>query len=307
MRIQVKMPKSILKKAPVTDEAILIPTARSREDRNRETALYHANLLQQRKDVEALVLTSTETLLDLPSSPDSNPANPSGKDASVVKRLLRSFQPSDYDALIEERNIDKKCGYILCPCANRLEDTKAKLRIIPSKGKGADAFRVVERRALEKWCSDQCGKRALYIKVQLNEEPAWARASNIGGDITLLEDSLVTKQSQEVDSRLAEGLGKLEIGLGEERVIAAMKELAIERGDGYAVSKASRLVEADIRENTTATVRESSSPTASNANCGLEGLHESIEGYRPKLSSGKLSRRGIFDGEDDDEDMIPTI
>ena len=55
------MPKSILKKYPVVDRAVSTPISNSQEEHNRETALYHANLLQQRKDVEAVVLTSTET------------------------------------------------------------------------------------------------------------------------------------------------------------------------------------------------------------------------------------------------------
>jgi hypothetical protein len=301
------MPKSILKKYPVVDRAVSIPIGNSQEEHNRETALYHANLLQQRKDVEAVVLTSTETLLDFPSTPDSNPAKPSNRDASTVRHLLKSFQPSDYDALIEERNIDRKCGYLLCPRANRLEDTNAKLRILQSRGKGADAFRVVESRTMERWCSDRCGKRALYIKVQLNEDPAWTRASSVGDDIALLEDSLAAKQDQEAESRLAEGLEKLEIGLGEERVIAAMKELAIERGDGDAVGKASRLVKVGIHENRNAAVRELSSPAASSEICGPEGLYDSIEGYKPKFSSGKTPQMHHIDSDDDGKDIIPTI
>lgn len=301
------MPKSILDKPRDIVGAGSIPIVNSREERIRETALYHANLLEQRKDVEALVLTSTETLLDFPSSPDSDPARPSNRDASTVRRLLKPFQPSDYDALIEERNIDRKCGYLLCPRANRLEDTNANLRILPSKGKGADAFRVVESRTLERWCSDRCGKRALYIKVQLNEEPAWIRASNVGGDIALLEESLNAKQDQEAESRLAEGLKNLEIGLGEERVIAAMKELAIERGNGDAVGKALRLVEVGIHEDTNAAVREPSSPAASTGMCGPEGLHDSIEGYKPKFANGKIPRKDNINAEDDGEDIIPTI
>ena len=300
-----KMPKSILKKPLTTDKAITEPAVRSREDRNRETALYHANLLQHRKDIEALVLASTETLLDFPPFSDSDLANPSSKDASIVKNLLKPFQPSDYDALIEERNINKKCGYVLCPRRNRLQDTQAKLRILQSKGRGADALRVVERQSLEKWCSDQCGKRALYIKVQLNEEPAWARAGSVG-DFVLLEDTPAAKQSQDVQSRPAEGLEKLDVGLGEEKVISAMKELAIERGDGDATSRASRLVDVAIHENTSAAIRGPSSPATSTKCHGSGGLHNAVEGYRSKFSDGRIMQRDDLD-EDDDQDMIPNI
>ena len=276
------MLKSILKKPPATDKMVASTTPRSREDRNRETALYHANLLQQRRDAETLILASTEILLDSPSSPDSDPANPSSKDASVVKTLLKPFQPSDYDALIQERNIDRKCGYLLCPHFNKLQDTNAKLRILQSAGKGPDALRVVGRQKLEKWCSDECGKRALYIRVQLNEEPAWIRAGDFSGSIRLLEDIPAPKQSQEADSILVKGLEKLEIGLEEDRVVAALKELAIERGDGDAVSRASRLVEVDIQENSNLSLEEPSSPTATTEHHRVYGSHDSIEGYNPK-------------------------
>ena len=304
--LELEMPKSILRKPLLTDSLSSSPATRSREDRNRETALYHANLLQQRKDVEALVLASTETLLDFPSSCNSNPGKPSSKDASAVKSLLKHFQPSDYDALVEERNIDRKCGYVLCPRSNRLQDTKAKLRILQSTAKGAGAFRVVESQSLEKWCSDQCGKMALYIRVQLNEEPAWTRAGNVGDDIALLEISTAAKQGQDAESRLIQELEKLEIGQGEERVIATMKELAIERGDGDAVSEASRFVEVDIRENINLTVRNKSPPVTSTGSLGSEALHDSIEGYRSRFSNGKTMRKDDHDGEED-EDMIPTI
>ena len=299
------MPKSILKKPSTSGKIIASPPPHSREDRNKETALYHANLLQRRRNVEALVLASTETLLDFPSSPDSDPANPSSKDAPVVKNLLKPFQPSDYDSLIEERNIIRKCGYILCPRSNKLQNTKAKLRILQNAHKGSDALRVVERQILEKWCSDECGKRALYIRVQLNEEPAWTRTSNFSGSIRLLQDTPTPKQSQEADSILVKGLKKLNICL-EDRVVAALKELAIERGDGDAASRASRLVEVDIHENSHVNAKEPSSPIASTEHHGTHGLHDSIEGYNLKYSNGKMVRETDLGG-DDDEEVIPNI
>ena len=300
------MPKSILKKPPTIDKVSSIPAARSREDRIRETALYHANLIQHRKDIEALVLKSTETLLDLPSLPPSNPVNPSSEDALTVKRLLRPFQTSDYDALIEERNIDNKCGYVLCPRSNKFEDNKARFRILQSAAKGADAFKVVESQMLEKWCSDQCAKRALYIRVQLNEEPAWKRADNFGSDIVLLEDTLTAEQDQVAKARSTGGLEKLEVGPGEDRVMAAMKELAVERGDGNAVSRASRIVEVDIHEKISVPGKGPSLPVRSDGHGGSKDLHGSIEGYTPTFSN-KTSIETESPEEIDDDDIIPTI
>lgn len=291
------MVKSILKKVPEPDT----PT-QTREDRNRETALYHANLLQQRKDVQNLIFESTETLLDFPSSSVSDPAQPLEKDVVDVKNLLKSFQPSDYDSLIKERNIDKKCGYVLCPRANRLQDTDAKYRIFHGKNNGTRSLRFVEREELERWCSDECGKRALYIRVQLSDEPAWSRASGSGGDFMLLDEGNQNHGSLDNGGELARTLQNLDVGYGEERVIGALKDLAIERGDGNASGRRSRLIEVDIHENE---VRGNTPPDPSHQ--VSNGLWSSIEGYNPRLKDGKVNRSGLDDDDDENEDMMPTI
>jgi hypothetical protein len=99
--------------------------------------------------------------------------------AAGLKGHMKSFQPSDYDSLIEERNINGKCGYVLCPRPPRSENTEAKLRIIRGKGRGEDAFRVVLRQTLEQWCPKSV-RREDFIRVQLSEEPAWMRAEGAG-------------------------------------------------------------------------------------------------------------------------------
>ena len=286
------MPHSILK------NAVSSISAQSRDDRNRETALYHAQLLQQRKDVEALILASTEALLELPSSPAADPARPCLQDTVLVKNSLKTFQPSDYDSLIEERNINKQCGYVLCPRPNRQEDTKAKYRILPSK-KG-DTVNFVERHTLERWCSDACAKRALYVKVQLCEEPAWTRAGSAGGDIVLLEDERNNQEKHEDDSTLTEKLRSLDMGLEEDEVVTRMNALAIERGDKKASSRSLGLAEIDVRE------KNVNSTAFAKASSGKAGdLEDSIEGHTPRFP-----RKEAKDEESDndtDEDLMPTI
>ena len=286
------MPHSILK------NAVSSISTQSRDDCNRETALYHAQLLQQRKDVEALILASTEALLELPSSPAADPARPCLQDTVLVKNFLKPFQPSDYDSLIEERNINKQCGYVLCPRPNRQEDTKAKYRILPSK-KG-NTVNFVERYTLERWCSDACGKRALYVKVQLCEEPAWTRVGSAGGDIVLLEDERNSQKKDENGSTLADKLRSLNIGLEEDEVAIRMNALAIERGDKKALSRSFGLAEVDVRE------KNVNSTAFAKASSGKAGdLQESIEGYTPKFPRKEAKDQ---DSENDtDEDLMPTI
>ena len=286
------MPHSILK------NTVSSISAQARDDRNRETALYHAQLLQQRKDVEALILASTEALLELPSSSAADPARPCLQDTVIVKNSLKPFQPSDYDSLIEERNINKQCGYVLCPRPNRQEDTKAKYRILP--GRKGDTVNFVERHTLERWCSDACGKRALYVKVQLCEEPGWTRAGSAGGDIVFLEDERNNQKIQEVDSTLTEKLRSLDMGLEEDEVITKMNALAIERGDKKAPSRSFGLAEIDVREkniNSTAFVKASSGKVGD--------LEDSIEGYTPKFA--RKEAKDQDSDNDTDEDLMPNI
>src|SRR6266536_6078284 len=211
-------PKSILKKTPYP------ATSSSKEARDREVALYHANLIQQRKDIELEILLSLETLIDYPLAKfPYDASNPSPSDAKSFKNLLRLFQPSDYDALILERNINDHCGYILCSNTRLKESAGGRYRILGMSGKGKD-FRVVETAELEKWCSDACAKRALYVRVQLSESPAWERgAVETGVNIDLLDEP-------KLEGGVAERLQKLDLG-GDEGKKQDAADLALERGD----------------------------------------------------------------------------
>lgn len=268
------MTKSILKQ-PSTAQGF--PRSSPQEARHRETALFHADLIQQQKDVESQILFGTESLLDFPPSADCNPAHPSQKDTAVAKTLLRLFQPSDFDALIEERNIDKKCGYIFCPKPNRKQDTHARRRILQSKGEGKTTLKFVDRHLLERWCSNECGQRALFIRVQLSEDPAWLRMADRDGDITFLEDE--GKVANAVDDTLTTKLQNLEITSPVDDMADALSQLAIERGDRQAHSQKSALVDVNIYENTMPQDRKSVDFKNSTER------QDSIEGYVSKFSS----------------------
>ena len=270
------MTKSILKQ-PSTAQGF--PRLSPQEARQRETALFHADLIQQQKDVESQILFATETLLDFPPLSDSNSAHPSPKDAAAAKTLLRLFQPSDLDALIEERNIDNKCGYIFCPKPSRKQDTNARCRILQSKGEGKKTLKFVDRHLLERWCSDECGKRALFIRVQLSEDPAWLRAAGRDGDITFLEED--GDAATTADDALTAQIQKLEITSPLDAMADALNQLAIERGDVQAHSKRSALIDVDVHENSVlqdpklVDLKESADP------------RDSIEGYVSRFSNEK--------------------
>lgn len=283
--------KSILKKP-----AYPATTSSSKADRDREVALYHANLLQHRKDIELEILLSTETLIDYPlATAPYNASNPSPKDAYQFKMLLRPFQPSDYDALILERNINDRCGYALCSNKKSTDGAAGKYRLVGKHGKAKD-FRVVEKSEVEKWCSETCARRALYVRVQLSESPAWERETS-GADVDLLDEPKPEKDP------VAEEVSKIETDSNEtESKKQDAADLALERGDkGLAAKKG--LVNVTILEND---VREAPQPPSLDDDITdkLDSMHLTVEGHTIKFGSARHRRHHVhgIPNDDDDED-----
>lgn len=146
----------------------------------RLIALSHAHALQIRKVLELSILTSIETLVDFPTTPVAAPNSPTTlhHDATVLKRHLRYFQPADYDSLLEERNILAQCGYALCGAAKKSSPTASTYVLVD---KGRSTMRFVERTKIERFCSDVCARRGLWLRVQLNDEPSWLRGDVLEG------------------------------------------------------------------------------------------------------------------------------
>ena len=219
------------------------------DPRHMAIALHHAHRIQAQKDTEALILDRILLLATFPpsSSPAADPAAPSPDDARAFKSALIPFQPVDYDNLIQERNIEGLCGYGLCPREHRKEDDGpgGGFRIrYGSKGSGPGGrgreMNIVPREKLEMWCSDECAERAMYIRVQLGEEPVWERRGDAQTNLVLLEEGRGLKSQQKDKGKsssavgqVTEQLGDLQIQPGEssEKDGAHSRELALERGD----------------------------------------------------------------------------
>lgn len=266
-------PKSILKNRPSDPRNTFQKT---KADRALETALYHANLIQARKDIESEILSATERLIDLPlsQSPPYTASNPSRADATLFKSLIRHFQPSDYDALIQERNIDGRCGYVLCPNAREDSGPKGMYRLV---GVSKD-FRVVKKEELEKWCTEgeACARRAMYVKVQLNEVPAWERGSGVGGQVDLLEEPKDDEGGG--DTALVEELEKMDI---EERRTNDAERLTFERSNGSAMA-AGGLGDITIRENNASQPIAAPTLEMDDLDGRLDTMHLSVEDYIPR-------------------------
>ena len=292
--------RSILKKSKPDPNL----QTQSRDQRNRETALYHADLLQHRKDIEYSILCSLEALIDLPFSKNADPQQPSNEDVVLVNNTLKPFQPSDYDALVKERNINRRCGYVFCPRPNRVEETSAKFRILRDRSKGSDGVSFVHKEFLERWCSNDCGKRALYIRVQLNEEPAWTRDATSNADLVILQNR---QSGDDGTGDLLKTMQNLDLGSSEEEALQKLKALAIERGDNSFSSRGFGLTEAKVKENQKGAAEFvlQARPSAATSDTGMM-----IEGYLPKgLDQHSIASRDEDgdEGADFGTDLIDMI
>ncbi|RMZ73361.1 DUF408 domain [Pyrenophora seminiperda CCB06] len=291
-------PKSILKKTVVSTDAP--PGRKPVNPRHLAVARQHATVLEDRKRVETEVLEAVMTLMDFPTSPTADPKRPSPDDALFFQKAVMPFQPADYDALIEERNIADKCGYALCSRPKQKARSTAKKQFIDTE----NGVQIVDRKMLEVWCSDDCARRALYVKVQLNEVPAWLRSGGYGDKIELMVENneehqlalpLRPKQKSATTTE-AEEEEDLDAAWAAQK--AAMADLAIERGEkpGHTSKANSDLIQDQIveRMSTNAPPQAPSLAQASNHTMA-------IEGHIPRINR-KDKDSGDEDDEDDEDD-----
>lgn len=265
--------KSILKqqtkaKAPtVTDKE----KAQVEKDRsNLNIALKHAYLIQHRKDVEAAILDSIVVLVDFPA------ANAfSAKEALAYLNLIKPFQPSDFDSLVEERRIDGKCGYALCSNQPR------------SQSLGESALWKLKK-GMGDWCSNECAKKGLYVKAQLSEVPAWERAPEEQPDIQLHQDDRTPEMETAV--RRANRTSRVDEW---RKKVADKEELARERGEKTTSFRPDQVMADTI-------VEKQPKPFQAFMAEAAPGHYSSVEGYEPK-QYGK-GRKAANDNDDDSDD-----
>ncbi|KAM0346630.1 hypothetical protein ACHAPU_005342 [Fusarium lateritium] len=252
-------PKGILKKPKSIKE---------RDTDPREIAIEHAKIIEHRKELEAEILDNLVILSEYPlvREPSYNASNPSPSDIADFKAHVRLFQPSDYDDLIIERNVNGLCGYTLCARPRRNTGPGGEWKITNGN--------IMKREDLEKWCSKQCARRALYVKVQLNETAAWERAGIPDIEIDLLDDD----KSKETDvDRAARELGKLK--LEEQRQTARdTAALALERGEPSVTRSMNKKIVVTLNE------KDAQAPSATSDNPEVyDDEHLLVEGYKTKL------------------------
>jgi hypothetical protein len=287
-------PKSILKNSTVSTNAP--PGKKPVNPRHLAVARQHATALEDRKRVEAEVLDAVMTLMDFPTAPDADAKRPSPSDAQFFQGAIIPFQPADYDALIEERNIADKCGYALCPRPKKKARSTARKQFVDTD----HGVEIVDRKVLEVWCSDDCAKRALYVKVQLSEEPAWMRQGGYLDQIELMMEN-EDEHLKHLPLRLKQEGATKSAAEGEDMDAAwaaledAKADLALERGEKPGqLSKANNDL---IQDQITERLPSNAPPQPPSLPAQTSDHTMAIEGHVPRIN-----RKDKDEDEDDAQD-----
>ena len=288
--------RSILKQPTQSTASSVTDEQKAQAEKNRRhlnIALQHAYVIQHQKDVQAQTLKNIETLLDLPTE---TPASP--PDIHTFLSLAQLFQPSNFDELVEERRVDGKCGYALCSNQRRA------VTFGPNQ-----AWKL--RKGQADWCSNACAKKALYIKAQLSEVPAWEREPGQQPSMQLHEDD----RNLLSDQPAGKLLGHSSSGRAQQQ-LSNHNELAAERGEKATSFRPNQVMTDNIVEKPSL----SRHPVSSKENVKVElGSATAIEGYEPSQSTGKARNRkpdsttnsheyvDSDDGENEDDEIAGGI
>ncbi|KAI1470800.1 uncharacterized protein F4812DRAFT_279556 [Daldinia caldariorum] len=256
----------------------------------REAAVQQARIIQQQRALEDEIQDCIIELSRLPlatsgSGSAFSSSNPSPDDADAFRRLVRLFQPGDYEDMIEERNTLDKCGYALCPRPRVRLGPGGEYKLV---NWGKADFGIVPRKELERWCSRECARRAMYVKVQLGETAAWERAGLASIRIDLLDEPKQAKEEEDDPARRLER----ELENVERKAAQDAKDLALERGDS--VDKpTTRKIKLTIREKSVKMAAQEPSLDADGEN------HLVLDGYKTKFN-----REAEQKGKEDEDDNM---
>ncbi|CZT17750.1 uncharacterized protein RCC_03587 [Ramularia collo-cygni] len=245
-----------------------------KDKQNLEIAVAHANLIQHQKNVEGQILNAITALIDYPARDVFT-----SQEALTFTGLVKAFQPSDYDSLIEERRIDGRCGYTLC--ANQPRSI--------TMG-GSAAWKL--KKGAQDWCSDSCAKKGLFIKTQLSEVPAWERARDQQPDVQLHEDDL--PKDSETALRRAKRAARVDAW---RQRVADDEDLAQERGEKPTSFKPNQVMTTLIVEK-----KKTSPPKPPELDEEFASPYDLIEGYQPRNIAGKNSSSKKMHEESDQDD-----
>lgn len=245
-----------------------------KDRRNLQIALHHAYRIQNQKEVETAILDSITLLIDYPAAEKFT-----SKEAVKFIQLVKPFQPSDYDSLIEERRIDGKCAYALCANPPRSQ----------TLGKSAE-WKL--KKGMGDWCSNSCAKKGLYVKAQLSEVPAWERSREQQPELLLHEDD----RPPEEDTAIRRANRAARVDAWRQKV-ADEEDLAAERGEKPASFRPNQVMADMVVEKSARKV-----PRAPGADVEEFLTSGSIEGFQPKRIGRDIFSKPNEDADDGDGD-----
>lgn len=274
----------------------------SKDSQIHVTAYRHAHSFEEKKSIRNRVADLVVELFDVPD-PDADPAYPRESDI-ILFRQISLFQPSDFDDLVRERNIDDRCGYALCPRPNiRVEGVQRTVW----NGRGGKDFSLVKKEELEKWCSKQCSDRATFVRAQLNREPAWNREKSV--DVRTLDEEVRAREKSKRDVAEANALtGSLQnMSLERPHVNAwgvgpdladQLRDLAIERGEARE----------DTGDLSKILLMEKPETAAPGPPVLLDGDEHMIEGHRLlNTMENALHSRKFAEHDESDEELFDVV
>lgn len=124
---------------------------------------------------------------------------------------------------------------------------------------GASAAWKLKAKAMADYCSNDCTRKALYVKTQLSEVPAWERKRGEDPKVVLDADDRVPA---------------VPVSGSAGRPIAAQRELALERGETMSSFRPNQVMTDSIVENAHVATPSTETPDAGTWS------HRAIEGYQ---------------------------
>ncbi|KAK4228824.1 Rtr1/RPAP2 family-domain-containing protein [Podospora fimiseda] len=285
-------PKSILKKRPPSPPSTPFTEPEPITGLTPSQATRILQLARTELIKPSIPLSTFELLSSLPQESSSAP---SSFDVSTFLSQIKDFSPSEYLDLIEERNCLNKCGYTLCPNPKRNIPGEFKIH---KRG-------VAKTADLNKWCSDRCAVKALYIKVQLDNPTYVWKQGQMVVKVELKEEeetqTTTPAKSAGEEEKLSKDMTKLDLNKNnktdeEKKVRQMVGALAIERN-----RMSGTKVEVNIKEKETTQVAQA--PTAVKP----EDAHLIVEGYNSASKGKKPARDEDDSDDDDDDDPFPTV
>lgn len=143
-------------------------------------------------------------------------------------------------------------------------------------------FKIVKAKDVGRWCSEDCTRRTLYIKVQLSEMPAWERIGS--AEIELYGEREAISEEAKRAEALAEQVSRLEIAPKRQWEV----ELENERPEnGRNQAERLGLVKDEVMERDEQNMRRPLPPRLDDEEMvdGMRGLHL-VEGYASRFNNG---------------------